>query len=72
MQTLSDVKTDLRLEIRYLKEALKDLKNEQCGIDRLNGNYYQSSKYEMKLQIESQLENVKRFYNQIKGIKKLK
>jgi hypothetical protein len=70
--TLKEVKTELRVELRMIKDSLRELKNEQCGIDRDSGHYAQTGKYDMKIALEGQYEITKRFLDLLTSVKKLK
>jgi hypothetical protein len=70
--TLKDLKEELRIEIGSLKEALINLKDESCGVDAWSGHYAQTGKYDLKCDIEAQLENSERFLKLLCKVKKLK
>lgn len=70
--TLKEIKEGLREEIQELKDVLKRLKNEQCGIDRYSGQFTQTGKYQMKVEAEVQLEATIRIYKNLVLVRKLK
>ena len=72
MESLAEVKRELKDEISSIKDSLINLKDENCGIDPISGKYSQTGKYEMKAQLEIQLENSLRFYELIKKVRKIR
>lgn len=70
--SLKELKEFCRDQIRELKDAAKAYKNETCGVDKQSGHYAQTSKYEMKLAYENQIQAWVTFYNLLKPVRRLK
>lgn len=70
--TLAEVKKELRLHIKELKDSLYSLRHEHEGVDPHSGHYTRSGRFEMKVQLEIQLDIYRSILKQLCTVKKLK
>jgi hypothetical protein len=77
MNTLKEVKEELRVEIRSLKSSIKYMKKEH-GLDRdshgvTGGGFVTTmAKQEQVNQMRVQLENTQRFYSMLTKVRRMK
>ena len=70
--SLAEFKEFCRDQIREMKYAARAYKNESAGVDKRSGHYAQTSRYEMKLAYEHQIQVWEDVYKMVRPIRRLK
>lgn len=73
MESLREVKEDLRTELKELRDSIKRLeKTEHEGVADGCGTYGKTGRYDMLVQMQVQLANVERVYKMLTKVKRMK
>ncbi len=71
--TLTDLKDDLRDQIRESKACIRELKKTECeGVDRQSGHYGKTGKWDLLQGLSSQVEILEVFLEKLNSVTALR
>lgn len=71
--TLTELKEDMRDQIRSLKECVRELKRTEAeGVDRRSGHYSKTGKWDMLLGMRAQVEMLEHFLERLNSVTALR